>query len=272
MKGLVIDEPWIGMILRGEKTWEMRKGVCNLRGPIGLIRKCSGLVVGTARLVDSRPALTTPEAYAAAERFHGIPPARQARALADGWATPWVLADARPLAKPVPYQHPYGAVIWVNLPAETDAAIAAQAGAAATSPPPATFAPDVPPRSTPPRVRQPPPETPQLQPRPAPVGDTRRVVVTGGNLRNNHIYLPLDFFPDDAIGGRNKDIAATRKITVVFDPGATVETDIDGTKRILRARGPVGDFLARAGVEDGNAVLITRTAPYSYTIRKAADV
>ena len=41
MKALVIDEPWISAILLGVKTWEMRRGVCNLRGPIALIRKGS---------------------------------------------------------------------------------------------------------------------------------------------------------------------------------------------------------------------------------------
>jgi len=31
------------------------------------------------------------------------------------WRTAWVLHHARPLGKPVPYQHPRGAVIWVML-------------------------------------------------------------------------------------------------------------------------------------------------------------
>ena len=95
------------------------------------------------------------------------------------------------------------------------------------------------------------------------------MIVTGGNIRNNHIYLPLEFFPNDAIGGSNKASAATRPVSVTFEPGGTVETDIDGSKRILRTRGPVGDFLARAGVRDGDAVLITRHSPYTYTISKA---
>jgi len=40
--------------------------------------------------------------------------------------TPWVLANARPLVKPVPYSHPSGAVIWVNLEPETAAKVEAQ--------------------------------------------------------------------------------------------------------------------------------------------------
>lgn len=93
--------------------------------------------------------------------------------------------------------------------------------------------------------------------------------MTGGNIRRNHVYLPLDFFPAEAIGGSNKATAAPKAICVTFQPGVTVETGIDGAKRFLRARGPVDDFPARAGVEDGGAVLITRTTPYAYTISKA---
>ena len=126
MKALVIDEPWISLILRGEKTWEMRKGVCKLRGPIALIRKGSGQVVGTAEVRDCRPPLMTREAYAEAEPYHRIPPERQERAFADGWRTPWVLGNARPLSRPVRYKHPSGAVIWVNLEPDTAAAIQAQ--------------------------------------------------------------------------------------------------------------------------------------------------
>jgi hypothetical protein len=122
MKALIIDEPWISLILDGRKTWEMRTRVCKHRGPVALIRKGSGQVVGTAAITDSKPPLGDTAAYAAAERFHCIPPAGQRQAFAGGWRTPWVLAEARSLTKPVRYSHPKGAVIWVNL----DETIAAQ--------------------------------------------------------------------------------------------------------------------------------------------------
>jgi len=127
VKGLVIDEPWIGKILRGEKTWEMRKTVCKIRGRIALIRKASGQVVGVADVVDCKVPIATPEEYAAAERFHGVPPLRQAQALADGWKVPWVLSNARMLTRPVRYIHPSGAVIWVNLAPNVEHEILAQA-------------------------------------------------------------------------------------------------------------------------------------------------
>jgi hypothetical protein len=118
MKALIIDEPWIGLILKGEKIWEMRKKTCHQRGQIALIRKGSGHVVGVATLVDSLAPLMDRESYAATERFHRIPPDRQERAFADGWRTPWVLSNACGLRRPVPYSHPSGAVIWVNLAPE----------------------------------------------------------------------------------------------------------------------------------------------------------
>ena len=93
---------------------------------IALIRKGSGQVVGTANVVDSKPPLATSADYATAEKHHRIPPARQERAFTDGWSTPWVLANARPLQKPVRYKHPSGAVVWVNLGPDVAAQVQAQ--------------------------------------------------------------------------------------------------------------------------------------------------
>lgn len=127
MRALVVDEPWISAILKGEKTWEMRKGNCKIRGSIALNRKGSGQVVGMAEVTDCRPPLTTPGAYAEAESKHRIPLDRQKRAFSDGWRTPWVLSNARPLSKPIHYKQPSGAVIWVNLDLDTAAKMEAQA-------------------------------------------------------------------------------------------------------------------------------------------------
>jgi ASCH domain len=127
MKALIIDEPWITAILKGDKTWEMRKKNCNIRGQIALVRKGSGHVVGTADVVGCRPPLATRGDYAAAEHQHRISPARQEQAFTDGWRTPWVLANARSLQKAVRYKHPPGAVVWVNLEPEVAAQVLAQA-------------------------------------------------------------------------------------------------------------------------------------------------
>jgi len=126
MKALIVDEPWISAILKGEKTWEMRKTGCKLRGSIALIRKGSGHVIGVAEVTDCLAPLSTREAYASAEPFHRVPPPDQEHSFDGGWRTPWVLANARTLPKPVSYTHPSGAVIWVNLGPETAAKVEAQ--------------------------------------------------------------------------------------------------------------------------------------------------
>ena len=264
MKALIIDEPWIGKILAGTKTWEMRKTACYAQERIALIRKGSGAVVGVADCRGSLPALETPEAYAAAEPMHGIPPARQVQAFADGWRTPWVLENARAIAKPFPYAHPSGAVIWVNLDPTVAASVEAQldiraplvGGAAAEAQPVAA-------------VSQ--PLRNQISRLPEPVSDGARVLITvsQGNLNNGHFYVPLDFFPPDAIGGNNKTAEAPLKVTFRFNPGQTVSTDIDGTKRIPRSRGPVKDFLLRSGAQPGDRLCLTRTSDYGYDVALA---
>lgn len=112
MKGLIIDEPWIGKILRGEKVWEMRTTATSLRGHIALIRKGSGQVVGSAELVDSIGPLDAIACRAHRDK-HGIPPSQDEALLR--WNHAWVFENAKPLVKPVAYEHPNGAVIWVNL-------------------------------------------------------------------------------------------------------------------------------------------------------------
>lgn len=268
MKALIIDEPWIGMILRGEKTWEMRKTATHQRGVVGLIRKGSGLVVGTAEIVGSFPPIDTRGAYAAAEPKHGIPPHRQEATFADGWRTPWVLANARSLPTAVAYEHPSGAVIWVNLAANVATQVEALAGNA-------SLGASVQPAGTNERaytIRPTPATRPAVPRAPATAasdaGDVRIVTLTGGNVRNNHIYLPLDFFPDDAIGGGNKSDVAPRTVAVRFQPGTSIETDIDRTKRILRSRSAVGEFFTRAGIAEGDRLIIRRTGAYSYDIAK----
>jgi hypothetical protein len=121
-KAIIIDEPWISMILRGEKTWEMRSKRTNFKGAIALIRKRSGTIVGTAKLVGCLPALSREE-FALHEASHGIPREEQEAAFEMRRVVPWVLRDARRLADPVPYLHRSGQQIWVRLGPDIDRAI-----------------------------------------------------------------------------------------------------------------------------------------------------
>lgn len=113
MKGLIIKSPWIDLILDDKKTWEIRGSNSNIRGKISLIKSGSGMVLGTVELIESKK-LDLIE-YQQSEQFHCIPKA-------DCVDVPykntyaWVFKNPIWFEKPVPYKHPMGAVIWVNLP------------------------------------------------------------------------------------------------------------------------------------------------------------
>lgn len=95
------------------------------------------------------------------------------------------------------------------------------------------------------------------------------IEVTGGNIRNNHIYLrsALKLIPNDAIGGTNA-ASPGRPITVTFVPGGMIETDLPEDKLFLRCRSEVGAFFAAAKVHEGDFVLFTRLGEREYEIRK----
>jgi hypothetical protein len=114
MHGLIIREPWIGYILDGTKTWEMRTSPAPRRGRIGLIRKGTGLVVGTAEIVDSLPPLDAAGLAATRDR-HRIPAELDVQVLAARWVHPWVLHNVRRLPHPVRAGQKPGQVIWLQL-------------------------------------------------------------------------------------------------------------------------------------------------------------
>jgi hypothetical protein len=114
MKGLVIREPWIDMILDGTKTWELRTQRTSVRSEIALIRKGTGQIEGVTHLVDSLPPLD-PRGLADSVQFHGVSLPEQATVISNGWLFPWLMVNTRRLSSPVLYLHPSGAVTWVNL-------------------------------------------------------------------------------------------------------------------------------------------------------------
>jgi hypothetical protein len=114
MQGLLIREPHIGRILSGKKTWEMRKGNCRKHETIALIKSGSGTVVGIADIAGSLPRLTEAEMLATYDK-HQLDASDVANPEMADWRTPWILKNIKKLDKPVPYEHPKGAVIWAAL-------------------------------------------------------------------------------------------------------------------------------------------------------------
>jgi len=112
--GLVIAEPWISKILSGKKTWEMRGKHTKKFETIALIKKGSGTIVGTARIIDSIGPFDRNEMVANTYK-HQIPEQMIRSGEVDKWNHAWVLDEITAYEKPMPYNHPSGAVTWVTL-------------------------------------------------------------------------------------------------------------------------------------------------------------
>ena len=109
MKCLIVQKKWLDKILDEGKTWEMRSTKTKVRGQIGLIEAGSGKIVGEAFLSGcfNSPVLKT-EYFI---KYHKI----EDLTLLDRWPYAWTLIGSKRYSKPIPYTHPRGAVIWVNV-------------------------------------------------------------------------------------------------------------------------------------------------------------
>jgi len=120
-RALLIREPWISMILDGKKDWEMRTTSTKLRGPIALVAAGSGKIMGVAELTEVRGPFNRLQMIFN-QKHHRIDK-RDIEYGTNEWNTAWVLKNAQRLEKPIPYNHPSGAVIWVKLEPETQTAL-----------------------------------------------------------------------------------------------------------------------------------------------------
>lgn len=108
-RALIIKKNWLDKIFNDGKRWEMRSRNTKIRGKIGLIESGSGLIVGEAKLVDSFYINELKRLICA--DLHQVPDLD----LLDKWCYAWALEDVKRYDKPIPYDHPQGAVIWVKL-------------------------------------------------------------------------------------------------------------------------------------------------------------
>jgi hypothetical protein len=126
MRALLIRRPWIDKILNGEKTWEIRGSRTSVQGQIGLIASRSGTVIGVCDLVECVGPLTADKFRKNAEKAGMRPSEATLGYYRQTYA--WVLEKPRMLKRPVPYQHPSGAVIWVKLDPGVEREIRKQLG------------------------------------------------------------------------------------------------------------------------------------------------
>lgn len=123
-KGLIIRQPWLDLILSGEKTWEMRSGRTSHRGLFGLILKGSKTVVAVAELVTVYGPLTD-EVLHQSFNLHRVPHPGLTPPGKPSWNYAWELADVHRIPKPVPYTH-RSEVRWVVFSPEVTAQIREQ--------------------------------------------------------------------------------------------------------------------------------------------------
>lgn len=260
-KGLVVREPWIDLLLSGEKTWEMRAQRPSYRGWIGLIRKGSGMVSGVARLAEVGDPLS-PEEMVAGFGKHRIPEAIIRSGEVSKWTTPWKLTDVRALREPVSYRHPNGAIGLFSLAPEVSAAILAQFSENLSFWPIHAAIPSAP-RSGTHSVATPRQDSQPSNSANALLGETE---VTAGNIKNAHFYLRsfLHRFPSDLVGGRDQNPQILAQIEAVgMQP---TSTDICPRHRFFRDRRWTRAFLANTDAKPGDAVQVMELAPYRYKV------
>lgn len=107
---MIIRKPHIDKILDGSKTWEMRTTGTKVRGRIGLIEAGSGLIVGECNL-DGVGESVSNFNIGYGQHKHQV----EDLSRLEKWHIPWILSGAIRYEKPIPYDHPKGAVIWVKL-------------------------------------------------------------------------------------------------------------------------------------------------------------
>lgn len=112
MKGLIIKEPWIDLILDGKKKWEIRGVTTKTRGKILLIKSGTGCIWGEATLIDCfRVSIKQLQNHYPQHRI----PIETVTTIKYHNPCAWVLENPKRYDIPIPYKHPIGAIIWVNI-------------------------------------------------------------------------------------------------------------------------------------------------------------
>lgn len=110
-RAFIVKEQWGNLILSGTKTWEIRGVGTKIRDRVGVIFSGTGMIQGSVEIVGS--SLLLREDFDLYKKHHQI--------ICDYDELPykephvWYLKDAVRFEEPIPYQHPQGAVVWVNL-------------------------------------------------------------------------------------------------------------------------------------------------------------
>ena len=108
---LIVNNPWLDLILSKEKTWEIRDAQTKQRGKVHLaLSGAGGRIVGQCHITDSFDIdKVTLRTTFPKHRIKDLARITYRRPHA------WVLSKARRYMKPFVYSHPQGAIKWVRL-------------------------------------------------------------------------------------------------------------------------------------------------------------
>ena len=103
----------------------------------------------------------------------------------------------------------------------------------------------------------------------------RSILVTAGNLRNNHLYVNgnHDFFPRDCVGGAKRSAKAAAGIEIALDGlDETVTTDIGSDPKTGKPRGYfrgrtwVRKFYEHHGIQAGTVLSLEKVSERKYRL------
>jgi hypothetical protein len=115
-RGLLVRDPYATWLLEGSKSWEVRGRPTQIRGPIVIVKSGTGKAFGTVDLVQVLGSLRLEDLT----ESPNLPPAERMEFTQGGLpyekTFAYVIRNPRWFKQPIPYNHPSGAVTWVNLP------------------------------------------------------------------------------------------------------------------------------------------------------------
>ena len=106
-RGLIVQQPWLDMILSGEKTMDLRSFTTSIRGEVAILH--DGKIWGYVNLYDVLGPMTKREINQHYNQH------RVDSHLIRNYEYGWLFKNLRTLQRPRKYDHPQGAQVWVKL-------------------------------------------------------------------------------------------------------------------------------------------------------------
>lgn len=110
-RAFIVKEHWGNLILDGLKLWEIRGNGTRVRGRVGVIFSGTGMIQGSVEIIGS--SLLLREDFDMFKKYHHIKGTFDDLPYEEPHI--WYLSNAIRFSEPIPYEHPQGAVIWVDL-------------------------------------------------------------------------------------------------------------------------------------------------------------